>query len=54
MTDERKAAQEAGARVFAVFLDEFNVTPGVNSERVRDAARRFLLTTFARVISFTS
>ena len=40
--DERKAAQEAGARVFAVFLDEFNVTPGVNSERVRDAARRFL------------
>jgi len=40
--DERKAAQEAGARVFAVFLDEFNVTPGVNSERVRDAAKRFL------------
>jgi VWFA-related protein len=40
--DERKAAQEAGTRVFALFLDEFNVTPGVNSERVREAARRFL------------
>jgi VWFA-related protein len=40
--DERKAAQEPGTRVLALFLDEFNVSPGVNSERVRDAARRFL------------
>jgi VWFA-related protein len=40
--DERKAAQEAGTRVIALYLDEFNVAPGVNSERVRDAARRFL------------
>jgi VWFA-related protein len=40
--DERKAAREPGARVFALFLDEFDVTPGVNSARVRDAATRFL------------
>jgi VWFA-related protein len=40
--DERKAAQDPATRVFAIFLDEFNVAPGVNSARVRDAASRFL------------
>jgi VWFA-related protein len=40
--DERKAALEPGTRVFALFLDEFNVAPGVNSERVREAATRFV------------
>ena len=40
--DERKAARAPDTRVFALFLDEFNVTPGVNSARVRDAATRFM------------
>ena len=40
--DERAAAQDPGTRVFAVFLDEFNVTPGVISGRVREAAARFI------------
>ena len=40
--DERTAAQDPGTRVFALFLDEFNVAPGVNSARVREAATRFL------------
>ena len=40
--DERAAAQDPATRVFAIFLDEFNVTPGVNSARVRDAATKFL------------
>jgi VWFA-related protein len=40
--DERKAAQDPGTRVFALFLDEFNIAPGVNSARVREAASRFV------------
>ncbi len=40
--DERKAAQDPATRVFALFLDEFNVAPGVNSARVRESARRFV------------
>ena len=40
--EERAAAQDPATRVFAIFLDEFNVTPGVNSARVRDAATKFL------------
>ena len=40
--DVRGAAREPETRVFAIFLDEFNVAPGVNSARVRDAMTRFL------------
>ncbi|MEO7275461.1 MAG: VWA domain-containing protein, partial [Vicinamibacterales bacterium] len=40
--DERTAAQDVANRVFAVFLDEFNVSAGVNSARVREAAQRFI------------
>ena len=40
--DERAAAQDPAARVFAIFLDEFNVAPGINSSRVRDAASKFV------------
>jgi VWFA-related protein len=40
--DERRAAQHAATRVFALFLDEFNVAPGLNSARVREAAARFM------------
>ena len=40
--DERAAAQDPATRVFAIFLDEFNVAPGVNSARVREAATKFL------------
>ena len=36
--DERTAAQDPATRVFALFLDEFNVAPGMNSARVREAA----------------
>jgi len=40
--DERAAAQDPATRVFAMFLDEFNVAPGANSARVREAATKFL------------
>jgi VWFA-related protein len=40
--DERAAARERGTRVFALFLDDFHVSPGVNSSRVREAASRFI------------
>ena len=40
--DEERVAREPDTRVFALFLDEFNVSPGVNSERVREAATTFL------------
>jgi VWFA-related protein len=40
--DERQAARSPGTRVFALFLDEFNIAPGKTSARVRDAATRFL------------
>jgi VWFA-related protein len=40
--DEQTAARDPNTRVFALFLDDFNVSPGVNSSRVREAASRFL------------
>ena len=40
--DERRAAQHPGTRVFALFLDEFNVAPGETSARVREALTRFM------------
>jgi VWFA-related protein len=40
--DERTAARDPDTRLFAVFLDEFNVSAGTNSSRVREAAGRFV------------
>ncbi len=40
--DEERAAREPGARVFAFFLDEFHVSPGADSERVRETLTRFV------------
>jgi VWFA-related protein len=40
--DEERAAREKGTRVFAFFLDEFHVSPGASTDRVRDALRRFV------------
>ena len=34
--------RDPGTRVFALFLDEFNVAPGETSARVREAATRFM------------
>ncbi len=38
----RHAAQPGGSRSFAILLDEFHVSAGASTERVRDALRRFL------------
>ena len=40
--DEEQAARAPGTRVFALLLDEFHVSSGENSARVRDAVLRFL------------
>jgi VWFA-related protein len=40
--DEERAAKEPGARVIALYLDEFHVAPGSATERVREAASRFV------------
>jgi VWFA-related protein len=40
--DEERAAREPGTRVIAVYLDEFHVSAGASSERVRDAVSRFI------------
>jgi VWFA-related protein len=40
--DEEMAARQPGARLFAFFLDEFHVSPGAGSDRVRAALRRFV------------
>jgi VWFA-related protein len=40
--DERQAAVQDGARLFAIFLDEYHVTSGANTDRVRDALLRFV------------
>ena len=40
--DEERAARQPGTRVFAFFLDEFHVSPGAISDRVRDALTRFV------------
>lgn len=41
-SDEARAAREPGTRVIAIYLDEYHVSPGAASDRVRDAATRFL------------
>lgn len=40
--DEIRAARQPGTRVFALFLDEFHVTPGESAERTREAVSRFV------------
>jgi VWFA-related protein len=40
--DERQAALRDDARLFAIFLDEYHVGSGANSERVRAALTRFV------------
>jgi VWFA-related protein len=40
--DERAAAKVPGARVFALFLDEYHVTSGANTDRAREALLRFV------------
>lgn len=40
--DEERAARVPGTRVFALLLDEYHVSGGDNSARVRDAVLRFL------------
>jgi VWFA-related protein len=40
--DEERAARQPGTRVFAFFLDEFHVSPGPSSDRVRDVLARFV------------
>lgn len=42
LEEEQQAARERGTRLFALFLDEFHVSPGGASARVRDGALRFL------------
>ncbi len=41
-SDERQAAVKEDARLFAIFLDEYHVTSGANTDRVREALIRFL------------
>ncbi len=40
--DEKREAGQPGTRVFALFLDEFHVAAGETTERVREAASRFV------------
>ena len=40
--DEQEAAARPGARLFGIFLDEYHLTPGPDTDRVRDALLRFV------------
>ena len=40
--DEARAAREPGTRVVGIYLDEYHVSAGENTERVRNAVSRFL------------
>ncbi len=40
--DEARAAREPGTRVIALYLDEFHVSAGASTDRVRAAVRRFI------------
>ena len=40
--DERRAAREAGTRLIALYLDEYHVSAGESTERVRHAVSRFI------------
>jgi VWFA-related protein len=41
-SEEQRAARQPGTRVFAFFLDEFHVSPGASTERVRQAITEFV------------
>ncbi len=40
--DERREASRPGVRLFAIYLDEYHITPGATADRARDAVRRFI------------
>ncbi len=40
--DEARAARERGTRVVGIYLDEYHVSAGENTERVRSAVSRFI------------
>src|SRR5262249_7863141 len=40
--DEQEGASQTGTRLFAILLDEFHVSPGASSERVRQTLARFV------------
>ena len=40
--DERRAARGAGTRLIAMYLDEYHVSAGESTERVRAAVSRFI------------
>jgi VWFA-related protein len=40
--DLERAAKEPGTRIIALYLDEFHVSAGVSTDRVRQAAARFI------------
>jgi VWFA-related protein len=40
--DDEQASVRESTRLFAIFLDEFHVTPGAQANRVRDALLRFV------------
>ena len=40
--DERRAARESGTRLIALYLDEYHVSAGESTERVRQAVSRFI------------
>jgi VWFA-related protein len=42
LADERRAATPDEARLFAIFLDEYHVSAGVSTDRVREALTRFV------------
>ena len=41
-SDEREAAGRAGARLFAIFIDEYHITDGPSVGRTREALARFV------------
>ena len=41
--EERLAAGQEEARLFAIFLDEYHVSSGVETDRVREALTRFVV-----------
>ena len=40
--DERREASRPGVRLFAIYLDEYHITPGAPAERAREAVGRFI------------
>ncbi|MGB7220500.1 MAG: VWA domain-containing protein [Vicinamibacterales bacterium] len=40
--DERREAGRAGARLFAIYLDEYHISPGASADRTRDALTALL------------